>query len=164
MRTFCQLVFWTYVSVAVCLGAWIGVGGALGLYVLVVAAYPRHVLRLWRRYYLVRTPWLSIYLHRLLGPDASQDLHNHPWSWSRSLVLSGGYLEAIQAPAGAWMDPQYYAWFGPGDVNVINRKFHRIADVRDNTWTLLLAGRRAYSWGFRTPDGFVDHRKYQAPE
>jgi hypothetical protein len=38
---------------------------------------------------------------------------------------------------------------------------HRITDLyRSPTWTLIVVGRRQQSWGFYTPDGFVDHRDY----
>ncbi|MGN6103684.1 MAG: hypothetical protein ACTHU0_01140, partial [Kofleriaceae bacterium] len=32
-------------------------------------------------------------LHRFHRPDVDQHLHNHPWKWAVSLILSGSYVE-----------------------------------------------------------------------
>lgn len=37
--------------------------------------------------------WGNIYLHHFHSSDQGDELHNHPWSWGLSLVLSGGYSE-----------------------------------------------------------------------
>lgn len=44
------------------------------------------------RYFLLRTPWGGIMLHRFWGSDLLA--HNHPWNW-RSFVLSGEFTEVI---------------------------------------------------------------------
>ena len=39
--------------------------------------------------------WLpiSMYLHLFIRPDEERAIHNHPWLWSASLILVGGYTE-----------------------------------------------------------------------
>jgi hypothetical protein len=38
---------------------------------------------------------------------------------------------------------------------------HQIASVEDDTWTLILVGRRRRTWGFWTPEGWVDWLNYE---
>lgn len=40
-----------------------------------------------------RTGPLAIYLHRFHRGDDDAELHNHPWTFSVSFVLAGGYVE-----------------------------------------------------------------------
>lgn len=105
-----------------------------------------------RRIYLL--PFL--YLHRIAQADSDRHLHNHPWKWARSLILSGGYLEAYQdGVASAW------TWRTPGKVVKLGSSlYHRIALVEPGTWTLFLTGPRTQSWGFITENGFVDYEEY----
>jgi hypothetical protein len=51
--------------------------------------------------------------------------------------------------------------FRVGDLNVIRPgDYHRIAEVRPNTWTLFFTGKKIGSWGFLTEQGHVDHERY----
>lgn len=45
------------------------------------------------RFYLFTKFGYTFYLHRMLGPDADRDLHNHPWKHAYSVVLYGNYIE-----------------------------------------------------------------------
>ena len=40
----------------------------------------------------------TVYLHRFERPDNDRHLHNHPWPWAVSLVLTGGYDEVRTPP------------------------------------------------------------------
>jgi len=112
------------------------------------------------RYYLGQLFGITFYLHRFLSSDTERHLHNHPWSWGRSLVLSGGYLEEIVTDlttatrAGCLTETRQVRWW-----NVVNgNTFHRIAKAKPRTWTLFFHGPRvmirggmAYApkhWGF----------------
>ena len=45
-----------------------------------------------RRYRLLKTPIMRLYLHQILESDKDGDLHCHPWSFV-SLILKGHYVE-----------------------------------------------------------------------
>ena len=49
------------------------------------------------RYYLGTLAGVRFYLHRFVGSDPARGLHDHPWPWARSLVLSGWYFEETRA-------------------------------------------------------------------
>jgi hypothetical protein len=106
-------------------------------------------------------PWLpfTVYLHGFLQPDASRDLHNHPWAKSVSLILHGGYEEE------RWVDGRIVERvLRPGRVNRINRDtFHRVDHLHANpTWTLFVTGKYVGVWGFkdRETGEFIPWRRY----
>lgn len=41
-----------------------------------------------RRWKILETPWLGIYIHKIYKSDEDKHLHNHPWSYV-SLCLGG---------------------------------------------------------------------------
>lgn len=120
--------------------------------------------------YLSRTriygwmPWddkpypFSIYLHRFHRPDLDMALHNHPWKWSFSFVLAGGYFE--QRLIGG---VKVMRRVRPFTFNFLGVKsFHRVDRLcGKETWTLFIAGPKFKSWGFLDEDrGFVEWREY----
>ncbi len=111
---------------------------------------------LWRLR-LIQTPWFGIYLHKLCGPDARSELHDHPWSFI-SFVLRGGYTEFVPGP--------YYAqsrYVKRVNVKRFNKSYHWIAELdRTPTWTLVFVGRRRRVWGYLDRDGIrTDFDKHE---
>jgi hypothetical protein len=45
------------------------------------------------RYYLATFLGVRFYLHRFVGSDPARGLHDHPWRWAASIILSGFYYE-----------------------------------------------------------------------
>lgn len=122
------------------------------------------------RYHLLspgpRGEWtLSAYLHRFVRADGDEALHDHPWPWACSVVLCGGYYEErLRRIDPSDREPLAVEtrWRRPGSISLIRRgDFHRIAEVRPETWTLFVHGAWAYRWGFlrharsTRPDGRV---------
>src|SRR3569833_1249508 len=35
----------------------------------------------------------AIFLHHFVASDSATEVHSHPWGWSASLILTGGYRE-----------------------------------------------------------------------
>lgn len=110
----------------------------------------------------------GIYLHRFHRSDEDRELHNHPWRWAVSLILSGGYVEERKAnmPKG-WplvFQRTRKRVFVPGDINrITSNDFHRVelldscqvhaADGScevgfEHTWTLFVVGPKFQGWGF----------------
>lgn len=98
----------------------------------------------------------SLYFHNFLAHDRDRDLHNHPWTWSYSLVLWGGYVEEKRGRDG--IVRRRRVW--PGMINRLGpMDFHRIAELKGReTWTLFLAGTKATAWFFLV-DGFLERSK-----
>ena len=87
----------------------------------------------------------SIYLHHFVASDPDDAVHSHPWAWSASLILVGGYRETRCLPNGARVQREYL----PGDMNVIlANDRHRIDLIERDCWTLFLAGPFLQAWSF----------------
>lgn len=108
------------------------------------------------RYYLFTVFGLRVYIHRFVGSDPDRGLHNHPWRWALSLILSGYYLEETH--------------YGTKPVKWINGlvgdSFHRVilpAELKE-VWTLFAHhAHKSKSWGFLREKGQLGtvYEKYQ---
>jgi len=93
------------------------------------------------RYYLFTLGNVRFYIHRFVGSDPDRGLHNHPWKWALSLLLSGYYFEQNS--------------YGLTRVLFINGlvgdSLHRVIlpPDRKEVWTLFFHQHdRAKDWGF----------------
>lgn len=99
------------------------------------------------RRYLVNRPSFGMYLHKCTHPDLDPNLfHDHPWSWSFSIILWGYYIET--RPRFGEEDHNKKRRFL--SVNILRRNtFHRISEISiGGAWTLYFRGRRAKKDGF----------------
>ncbi len=100
----------------------------------------------------------GLYLHRFHRSDSGGELHNHPWRWSCSLILAGGYIE--ERRRGGGVEKRVVL---PGDFNYIGHDdFHRVDLIESDVWTLFLVGPKVSSWGFweRVTGAFVPWRQF----
>lgn len=102
------------------------------------------------RYYLFSVLGREFYLHRFVSGDGDRNLHDHPWDFSFSLVLTGSYDEVVQK------------YFCPKSLGILKKrklkrgrfniikgsKFHQIVSAEPETWTLFVTGKRIKDWGF----------------
>ncbi len=106
------------------------------------------------------TPLASVFVHSIRLPDRDPDPHTHPFSWSRSLIVRGGYTEE-RGPAAE--EVRHYR---PGQVNRIDADtVHRIVSTRQGrpVWTIFVAGRpHGRGWGFVVDGRCQDHKEYLA--
>lgn len=119
------------------------------------------------RFYIKHNGLLpGLYLHKFYQGDAGRDLHNHPWLWSFSLILTGGYLEEravfIRQAGGCVVLRRQV---NPGRINLIKGDdFHRIhlTDPDHGAWTLFCSGPEVKDWGFMDRDTgkYVPHVEY----
>ena len=92
------------------------------------------------------------------GTDGLGLLHCHPFDWSFSFVLSGGYIEERRRSDGS----VYTKLVKPFSFNFISKKdFHRVDLLDENrgAWTIFFTGsRKNNSWQFwdRTTKEFID--------
>lgn len=89
-------------------------------------------------------PGWGLYLHRFHRGDLDRELHNHPWRWSLSLILAGGYLEERRQG-----DRIVRRRLRPGAINWIGQDdFHRVDLTDGECWSLFVAGPKVSGWGF----------------
>ncbi len=87
----------------------------------------------------------AMFLHHFVASDSGEAVHSHPWGWSASLILAGGYREERCGPDGHTIVREYR----PGDVNVLEADdFHRIDLFESDAWSVFLAGRFEKAWTF----------------
>jgi hypothetical protein len=86
----------------------------------------------------------SLFLHRFHRSDDDGALHNHPWAWSVSLILAGGYWEERRVGdrvVRRLVKPWRINWIG-GDT------FHRVDLLEGDAWSLFLVGPKVSTWYF----------------
>jgi len=117
------------------------------------------------RFYLKHNGRLpGIYLHHFYQSDPDRDLHNHPWRWSFSLILTGGYYEYRHNAMHAlsYLEPDVFDRKAPGFNYITGDTFHRVVlkDLKAGAWTIFVSGPDEKDWGFFTRNGFVKHMEY----
>lgn len=125
------------------------------------------------RFYLKHNGRLpGVYLHHFYQSDPDRDLHNHPWKWSFSIILTGGYYEYRhdahfweiydERPSLAWLEPEVRERKAPGFNYITGDSFHRVVlkDLKAGAWTIFVSGPEVKDWGFMSPRGFVKHQAY----
>lgn len=91
----------------------------------------------------------GLYLHRFHVSDLDRELHNHPWKWALSFILSGGYREDRRILTGIWVDSIETKAVRPFRFNWITcETFHRVELVDEDAWSLILVGPKFGGWGF----------------
>jgi hypothetical protein len=100
-----------------------------------------------RRWHLIKTDLLSVYLHQIRLPDEDPWLHTHPWPKSWRVLLKGHYWEEVP---------------GRGKINDLRHNTDRIAPVPERhriitladgkpVWTLFIGWKTTGRWGFVDP-------------
>lgn len=123
--------------------------------------YSHHLSDYMRRW-IFQHPFGTVRLHNIRIPDADPDLHDHPWDFV-SLILRGGYVEKVPVPGGnPATGPFQHLQIKAGGVNVRrSTDAHHIESlIGSSTWSLVFSGQRVRTWGFWTPEGWVQWRKY----
>ena len=106
-----------------------------------------------RRWAIVETAWLRIYLHFIAAPDYDLHLHTHPWHFF-SLVLKGTYVEQTVDKDTIRIAPTIaFRWYNTA---------HKILRVLLPCWTLVFAFGKRKEWGYRLKNGnFIQHDVYR---
>jgi hypothetical protein len=131
------------------------------------AMYASHLGAYMKRW-ILRTPWGTLRLHRILQSDAGRDFHDHPFSFV-SVILTGGYIEHR---------PGCECWQSRGRTFVLNYKtcllfrapaivrrrateFHRLELIDGPTTTFVISSRYFRPWGFLLDDRrWVPYQEY----
>lgn len=107
---------------------------------------------------LIHIGRLHIRIHRILSPDKSPYVHNHPFYYI-SIILKGGYTEEL-------LINDHIKTKKHGFLSVIYRKpsdFHRIKSINGPTSTLFFTFKIKMNWKLkRNPE--IDFKNYKIPE
>lgn len=122
-----------------------------------------------RRYVIPRNRFFNIYFHEILRDDDDRALHDHPW-WNLSIVLRGGYREAVFIVQPEHGDPLPNVIFRDRAAGqfVFRRASlaHRLVLYRDGegqpipAYSLFITGANRRSWGFWCQFGRWVHWRY----
>lgn len=113
-----------------------------------------------QRYRLLETPWLRIYIHKILVSDYDAHFHDHPWDF-RSHILKGSYQEDCT------YHPNHLAIhsgvYKAGDTITHDaRDSHQLTLQTPVVWTLVVAWGRYRKWGYRIKHNiWMDHVNYR---
>lgn len=102
------------------------------------------------RYHLLRLPFgIHLYLHRFVASDPGRALHNHPWRYALSLLLTGCY-EETRLGTGRDRNRLVKRDISAGSINLISgRIYHRInLPPGQHAWSLFMHTASEKSWGF----------------
>lgn len=112
-----------------------------------------------RRYRLLSTPWLRIYIHQILVSDYDDHFHDHPWHF-KSRILKGSYWESwTNHPVHTIM---YSREYRAGDTITHHAKdSHKLTLTSPMVWTLVVTWGRPRYWGYQTEKGWVGHKEYR---
>lgn len=130
--------------------------------------------------YLTRImlPWrvfgVRPFLHKFHRPDEDDNLHNHPWKKSLSVILTGSYDETRTLSDAADCVRLYEA-SGAGKARLedfthtrrvrffnylTDADYHKIDRLHGEVWTLFITGPRIQSWGFLVNGAHISWREY----
>ena len=105
------------------------------------------------RYYLIRTPWLGVYIHKFHLSDYPVP-HDHPWDFI-TCPLTVGYKEHDKDGKVTIRKPFRFAYRKA-------ERFHWVEMFNGKPmWTLFIRFKLRRSWGFLTKDqGWVSEKVY----
>ncbi len=110
----------------------------------------------------------NVYLHHFFSPDRARHLHNHPWPWAESRILTGGYLERRKVISKYDPEQQRFIRSAGDVVRLYDHTYHSIDELDGDVWTLFVTAGDAdpcprKGWGFYVPEmgGHVPHSTYE---
>ncbi len=119
-----------------------------------------------RRWWLIpRNRWFNIYLHQFLRDDDDRALHDHPWAWNASILLSGRYHECLPGRIQKLRRPGrvYFRWGKAPHRIMLERKDGLSDKSVVPAWTIFITGPVVRPWGFYCPQGWRDWREFTNP-
>ncbi len=120
-----------------------------------------------RRWFVIpRNPVFNIYLHHFCRSDDDRALHDHPWLFNCSIVLSSGYHEHLpplpdgRARAAVRVAGDLVFRWGKAPHRV--QLWKATTTKEEPAWTLFITGPRVREWGFYCPQGWRHWREFTA--
>lgn len=98
-------------------------------------------------------------LHHFHRPDSDRNLHNHPWAWAFSLILSGSYNEERLVDSDVCEETRSVGrvrWWN----KLTSKDYHAVTQLHGDVWTLFITGKHVQDWGFMVDGRHVPWRQY----
>lgn len=89
------------------------------------------------RFTLLKTPWFTVYLHRLICETIPPHCHDHPWNF-RAFILYGGYWEQSEGST-VWRSPFSYL-YRPAVFA------HKVWTKASGAWSVIVVGKKYRDW------------------
>jgi hypothetical protein len=116
--------------------------------------------------------FFSVKVHNILISDDAC-MHDHPWPFL-SIILKNGYKETAEwtsrcNPGKKWSEPEWdnkscmwvaHKKFKPGNMLYRPPHWTHKLEIDKPCWTLVFTFRKVRTWGFCTPKGWIQWRKY----
>lgn len=123
----------------------------------------------------IRIPSLGIdfrpMLHHFHRPDADRHTHSHPWTWAKSLLLTGSYIETRRAPGHMVWNNFVGEFDPPTETKSVTRfnsltgdDYHKVDNLIGEVWTFFVTGPHVKDWGFFVNGEHVPWKQYLGVE
>lgn len=127
------------------------------------------------RWYVLRTFWITIFIHKFVRSDEDRALHDHPWNF---LVIPvwRGYIEHSKKRCDCWRCncsnpscPSLHPWHESETrvYPIISTRYrkaeyrHRVELVQGKpSWSIFIHFRKRRDWGFWMPEGWIQWAKF----
>jgi hypothetical protein len=112
------------------------------------------MLRWW---VIPRNKVFNLYLHNFIRSDNDEALHDHPWLFNISIIVTGTYTEQT-IRAGGVISKKIFPTgtiklrFGPAP--------HRVELHDGPAWTFFITGPVVREWGFHCPKGWRSFKQF----
>lgn len=115
------------------------------------------------RYHFVRGGDQNIRIHHILTSDDHRDLHDHPWDFT-SRILKGAYTETTERTTAKdpYADDVLNIYHEGATLVRTAEYLHALTLESLDVWSFVVTGPVRRTWGFRTTQGWVSHKKYKA--
>lgn len=105
------------------------------------------------RWYLLRTPWVALFLHRFVRSDEDRALHDHPWAFLVIPIWRGYVEHNDKGQRRVW--PLLGIRFRRATYR------HRVQLIHGRpAWSLFFRFREHRTWGFWPGGRFIDWRSW----
>jgi hypothetical protein len=117
------------------------------------------------RWYVLRTRFLAIFIHKFVRSDEDRALHDHPWNFL-VIPIWRGYIEHSQHTSpmvGDTWEVTRRVW------PILGTRFrraeyrHRVELIQGKpSWSIFIRFTERRTWGFWPKDGFIAWNKWWA--
>jgi len=125
-----------------------------------------------RWFVIPRNPVFNVYLHQFRRSDDDRALHDHPWLFNASWLLSGEYVEHTIKAGGLLVRTHRRAgdwklrWGkAPHRVELLTPPAHAEEEPALPCWTIFITGPRVRQWGFYCMErGWIHWKRFTAAD
>ena len=115
-----------------------------------------------RWYLLPENRFFRVYLHKFVGDDEREAMHDHPRA-SFSILFRGRYREITPVSLDDKQNEQVRIYRAISFIYRRAEHIHRVELIDGKpAWTVFMMGRKRREWGFWFPDGFKHWTKFRS--